>query len=793
MDTICKRQISYDKFKNEIEHELKYSKDTSLKRRLAYGNYLNAPIEETNIFYESQQGSGILGLPKNIFLTAIQTPGLTHIWSVIKSVYNEIQDEFIYFRTLGNIKIVIRGSKEYYQYLATSKYLVTDSFFTSDFYKRPEQLLLHTGRGNSYCFKGYDKDIFVKPNEQYFIRHCLQANILLSPNQEETNKVFYNAYKLTPLFTGSIIEYGSISYGCYDMQNNLALKKILPFLKDKQKYNILIAPETYHCSKEELKNTAKYYLNLIRKLKQAQRSSDFNILLSVTRNAYSIFTEFPELMECIIPLHCDIRDIMKYVSCFVTDFNSVFCDFADAGIPVVFLKALYPKQLYRSISNSIDLNEVCSLILNKNYKTLSNVKNFVEYSIQDIWNSFYTKKQMKRKIPSCKKKKLIFLANFSKKNYFNTLDLLNMINYIDFALFDVTLICPFINKKDTFILNCINPHVRFLELNGGVPYSEEEYIQYSYLSKFLMNADNVLKTLSSDQPYMKLFQKNLLRILGDTNFDSAYYYGVLNNLDYLTFHSINAESKCLIRYDSPKEERDFFTATESRKFLFQNRCRIYGSFSKIFCISKELLSECKRIEPNIYECADYLPRFLQKSNILYTSEFRQEVNYKNSSYLIVDKELTTESITHLTLVPIPIQKNSSYLYIINDFSEEKFIPLLNTIQKCIKEKDSFQFVMVDNYNYIKEAKSYFPLLSVLQDHVLLIKNYIPTEDYISCFRGILTMEPENRSDFNVIFSVFSQSPLFTFKADGTLFKVPVNFTDPIEILREELKKSFTLT
>ena len=42
MDTICKRQISYDKFKNEIEHELKYSKDTSLKRRLAYGNYHTA-------------------------------------------------------------------------------------------------------------------------------------------------------------------------------------------------------------------------------------------------------------------------------------------------------------------------------------------------------------------------------------------------------------------------------------------------------------------------------------------------------------------------------------------------------------------------------------------------------------------------------------------------------------------------------------------------------------------------------------------------------------------------------
>lgn len=790
MHTISKRQIPFEDYQKETEQKLNNSKDSSLKKRLIYGNFLNSPVEENQIFYESQQGSGILGLPKNIFLAALQEPNLTHIWSVLKDTHKEMKDELKYFRIFGNVRIVIRGSNEYYQHLATSKYLVTDSFFTSDFYKRPEQILLWTGRDKSFCLKGYDKGIFIKPNEQYSIRHCFQADILLSPNQEETNNIYFQAYKLLPLFGGSIMEYGSLPYHCSDEQKYLSFKKIIPFLNNHHKDNILISPETYHCTKEELKNTAQYYSELIQEIRQDQRSSEFNILFSVTRNAYSVFSEFPEIKDFIIPLHCDIRDISKYISCFVTDSNPLFQDFSEAGVPVAFLKALYPDQLYHDIPDCLELKDLCSLILNNKYETLPCTPRPVKYSADNIWKSFYASTQMHDTMSSCKKKKLVFFTNFSNKNDFYNLDLLNIINCIDFTHFDVTLICPFISKKNSLILNSINPHIRFLELNGGVPYSQKEYIQYDYLAKFLMNADNVLETLSPGHDYMNLFQKNLSRVLSDAHFDFAYYYGPLNNIDYLIFHTIKSAKKFFIRYDSQKEEKDFFTASDDRKFLFQNRCRIYDSFDKIFCVSEELLLECKKTLPNLYKNSCYLPRFPQKNMTLNIAVNAEEVKYNDRSYLILDKMLTKDHHTTVSLVPIPYSKKSSYLFILSNFSEEEFMNLLNAIQKCIIKNPLFEFFIIDNYNYIKEAKKYIPLLSSLEDNVIIIKNYIPTQNYISFFEGILSLEPEKTTDYNVILSMIVKSPLFSFERTGTLCYTPLTFKNSINTIRKELQTLF---
>ena len=130
MDTIKKRKLSYEQYKKGIDQQLQ-SSAAGLKNTIFYCECLKKPIIKNTVFYEADNGSGLKGKPKSLFLNAVSDSSLTHIWSIESP--DLLEEDLTYYEQTCNIRFVKRYSSEYYESLAVSQYLVTDGYFTSTF------------------------------------------------------------------------------------------------------------------------------------------------------------------------------------------------------------------------------------------------------------------------------------------------------------------------------------------------------------------------------------------------------------------------------------------------------------------------------------------------------------------------------------------------------------------------------------------------------------------------------------------------------------------------------------
>ena len=167
------------------------------KGKKKYCSFLNAPIKDTYIFYEAFAGLGILDNPRALFKAILSDPdfsNFTHVWSVdnLELAKENIEE----FSSLTNVIIVKRESSEYYQYLATCKYLINNSTFGYYFVKRPEQIYINTWHGVPTKYMGYEHTIERVENARGPARNYLSADYLISANSFMTEVMYKRAYKL---------------------------------------------------------------------------------------------------------------------------------------------------------------------------------------------------------------------------------------------------------------------------------------------------------------------------------------------------------------------------------------------------------------------------------------------------------------------------------------------------------------------------------------------------------------------------------------------------------------------
>lgn len=192
-----------------------FGKSTNAMWKYLFNYFVNThKVRKNWVLYESHAGAGMLCNPLALFKEFQKRPDFKkylHIWVIAdKDEMAYLKKKYSRFR---NVKFVRYNTIGYAFHVATAKYLINNTSFTSFFYKRKEQIYLNTWHSITVKYIGYD----IPDGKRYvqnMLRNLLMADYIVSPNKFMTG-IFNESYKLKELYDGKIIEEGYPQRQCF--------------------------------------------------------------------------------------------------------------------------------------------------------------------------------------------------------------------------------------------------------------------------------------------------------------------------------------------------------------------------------------------------------------------------------------------------------------------------------------------------------------------------------------------------------------------------------------------------
>ena len=309
-----------------------------------YIAYCDLPIDENLVLLEGGQGSNING---NMF-AMLKELCENKRWASYKPVFVvtaatlEKAKARMAFYGFRDVILSVRDSKSYLKYLATAKYLMTDNTFPPYFNKREGQVYLNTWHGTPLktLGKSNKSSLASLANVQ---KNYLSSDYALFPN-EFTRDVFMNDYDLAPVFKNkSFIGNYPRNYIFYDAKAGEKLKEKLGY-KGKKVFAYMPTwrdADTPKEKAEQLKKTEEI-------LDSFESLLDDSTVLLVNLH-FLLSSE----IDCGKYKHIsyfsadyDTYEILNACDGLVTDYSSVFFDFAVTGKKVILFA--YDKAEYLS-------------------------------------------------------------------------------------------------------------------------------------------------------------------------------------------------------------------------------------------------------------------------------------------------------------------------------------------------------------------------------------------------------------------------------------------------------------
>lgn len=328
------------KFKKMIKN-----KNTAYK--LAYFHrYLKQPVKENVILFETFMAKNYSDSPKYIYEYIAQNhPEYECVWAINDGA-----------KIPYGAKTVKRFSFQYAYYLAVSKYLVFNVRPPLWYRKREEQVFLETWHGTPLKRLVFDQEEVTSASPKYkqqFYRQRKDWDFLVSANPFST-KTFRSCF----LYEGEMLEYGyprnDILYWPNKDEIAQQLKEKLGIPKDKK--TILYAP-TWRDDQHYGSGQYKFELALDLKLMKERLQDDYVVLLR-THHYISDHIDVSGLGDFVINLssYDDISEIYLISDICITDYSSVFFDYANLKRPILFYTYDFDKYKNQLRGFYIDMN-----------------------------------------------------------------------------------------------------------------------------------------------------------------------------------------------------------------------------------------------------------------------------------------------------------------------------------------------------------------------------------------------------------------------------------------------------
>lgn len=338
------KQVRWVLGKKKFKKMLK-NKNTAYK--LAYFHrYLKQPVKENVILFETFMAKNYSDSPKYIYKYIAQNhPEYECVWAINDGA-----------KIPYGAKTVKRFSFQYAYYLAVSKYLVFNVRPPLWYRKREEQVFLETWHGTPLKRLVFDQEEVTSASPKYkqqFYRQRKDWDFLVSANPFST-KTFRSCF----LYEGEMLEYGyprnDILYWPNKDEIAQQLKEKLGIPKDKK--TILYAP-TWRDDQHYGSGQYKFELALDLQLMKERLQDDYVVLLR-THHYISDHIDVSGLGDFVINLssYDDISEIYLISDICITDYSSVFFDYANLKRPILFYTYDFDKYKNQLRGFYIDMN-----------------------------------------------------------------------------------------------------------------------------------------------------------------------------------------------------------------------------------------------------------------------------------------------------------------------------------------------------------------------------------------------------------------------------------------------------
>lgn len=394
--SFIKREIKYlkEEKKEKLKKSLKLRKEirdfrnaikgfTRLKRYIYEKLFLRFPLKEKYIIFESFLGRNYSDSPRNIYEYIVENNlDFTCIW-----VFNDKKRKIP-----GNAKIVKRFSLKYYYYFAVSKYWVNNMRQPLHLVKKEGNVFLETWHGTPLKKLVFDmKDIY-SANPNYKRDFYLQSrawDYLLAPNRY-SSEIFRRAFK----FDKEMLEYGyprnDILYAPDKNKRAERIKKSIGIPEDKKV--ILYAPTWRD---DEYFEPGKYKFNLkldLRKMKEMLGSEYVVALRMHYFIANDINVEGLEGFAYNLSKYNDIAELYLITDLLITDYSSVFFDYANLKRPILFYT--YDLEKYRDQLRGFYLDfekDLPGPMLQTSEEVIEAIKNIeqIKRDYSNLYETFY--------------------------------------------------------------------------------------------------------------------------------------------------------------------------------------------------------------------------------------------------------------------------------------------------------------------------------------------------------------------------------------------------------------------
>lgn len=311
---------------------------------LSYLKYLNLDIDEKLFLLEGGQGTNINGNMFSLLRELKSNPKYADYKVAFVVTDNKLESakERMSFYGFDDVILTIRNSNNYCKLLATAKYLATDNSFPPYFDKREEQVFLNTWHGTPLKTLGKsDKSNLASlANIQ---KNYLMCDYALFPN-EFTRDVFMKDYDLENLFDkSSIITNYPRNYVFYDKEQGIRMKDELGY---SNKELIAYMPTWRGTGRvADTKRQISETMDILNELDE--RLNDNQVLLVNLHFLLSSEIDCSEFKHIeSFSNEYDTYEILNACDTLITDYSSVFFDYAVTGKRVVLYA--YDKEKYLS-------------------------------------------------------------------------------------------------------------------------------------------------------------------------------------------------------------------------------------------------------------------------------------------------------------------------------------------------------------------------------------------------------------------------------------------------------------
>ena len=334
-----------------------------------------------SVFFESFHSKFYSGQPKYIYEKMLEM-GLNKTYDFVWAYKGNEEIP-------GSPMITARGSKNYKEILGASDYWITNISFP---FLKPNKntVYVQTTHGTPYKHMGSD----IESDDENITRGRVLIesptwNYLISPN-DYAKEIFARSFE----YEGTIINQGYPANDIFYENTTLKEQKLKKQLNINPNKKIILYCPTFRDYEKDNKNGIFSYVLDLEKLYH-EISDEYIILL---RLHYSISKHLvlpEEMKSSIIDLsdYNDVADLYLISDILITDYSSVFFDFAHSKKPILFYVPDFEKYssfrgLYSEVKENLPGPELYT-----NDEVIESIKNIdkIKTQYKEKYNTFYEK------------------------------------------------------------------------------------------------------------------------------------------------------------------------------------------------------------------------------------------------------------------------------------------------------------------------------------------------------------------------------------------------------------------